>query len=608
MNTNSLSNYHHVFCDSKKALKLAYEKGLPKDALIYTSSPALLCNSKDNQFIQHIESRWKLGNMCEFQGSIQEFSEEVFQQVSLLNWVSHEEALCITRTATMFNKLIFKAACLVQPDYYEDRLILQVGGNFGPIGNVLNPPWPEILQGNANIKVLTIKIEDGVNHKRIKNNRIPLRERLYIGGVKTVIYRLVTKLEKVVPSFLFKKTVLIASENELIIETASELFLKGALIKKIKPSQDVVYLKLSQSKIEEINEQLRPIIRKRLKKWVHLCFIDKCEELFFNEVQIHFNDFLKQEKQWMLAIPKNQSYNVLLVNSPVSISGLAVTSACRKSGIPSISAEHGVTYEICKTHGEYHVIHEVNSSDLFLSYNYSSEIVAKKSFFARGEVFVCGISDRHLRLKALKKIVTDFPIVYISTNLYKGNIGLFSSWLTDFDRAKNESFIVNNILAKLPHKVCYKTYPEDNTRYVDLDPVIGDVLKADNIELFDEKVDMRFLVNKYRVFITSKATSTLAWPIMSGKPVVFINRKDNMPLTDEAYKDFSEGIFVFDGDQDEFAQKILDFLSKSIEEIEELWEKKKKKRSAMIKQYFSSYASNSGKRAADFIDKKFLRK
>jgi hypothetical protein len=80
-----------------------------------------------------------------------------------------------------------------------------------------------------------------------------------------------------------------------------------------------------------------------------------------------------------------------------------------------------------------------------------------------------------------------------------------------------------------------------------------------------------------------------------------------MPLTDEAYKHFSEGIFVFDGDQDEFSQKILDFLSKSIEEIEELWEKKKKKRSAMIKQYFSSYASNSGKRAADFIDKKFLR-
>ena len=54
----NLSGYNNVFCDSKESLEFAYKHGLPKNALVRTSSPAMLWDKKPN--IQHIESRWSI--------------------------------------------------------------------------------------------------------------------------------------------------------------------------------------------------------------------------------------------------------------------------------------------------------------------------------------------------------------------------------------------------------------------------------------------------------------------------------------------------------------------------------------------------------------------
>ncbi len=604
-NNLRLSGYFDVFCDSKEALDWAYKNGLPETAIIYTSSPALLW--EDNRHIKHVESRWKLEDMREFQTSIQKFSENIFSKILSLDEVSHEEALCVTRSATIFHRVLYKAACLNQHDLTKPRLIIQVEGKGGSLGNTMNPPWLSLLKDNDQLKTVKYSL---VNDKwdTLTVHNAPWRERLHIGGFSSLIYRLAIKITDILPIKLSKYTALISSENELIIETASELLLKGVSLKKIDiPNKTNISL-FDSKKLQIIKEKIEPIVRSRIKDWISPCFIDKCEEFFFEEVSTQLNLFHEFEKQW-LDIILNQgtnSTNILLTNAPISTKRLALTSVCRQKGIPTISAQHGVTFEICKTHGELSFLHDINSTDLFLAYNSFSEKSANDSFFARGKSFVSGISGRHFRLKTSKNIITDLPIVYISTNLYKGNIGLFSTWLTDYDRAKNESMIVSKVLSKLPHKIRYKTYPEDNRRYPDHDPILDDVLKAGNIELFDQKIDMRFLINQHRVLVTSKATSTLGWLIMSGKPLIFINREDNMPLTNAAYKELSNGIFLFDGDKDGFHEELRVFLSKPIEEIELLWKDKEERRKIMIERYFSAYSSNSGKRAATFIKSSYM--
>ena len=81
---------------------------------------------------------------------------------------------------------------------------------------------------------------------------------------------------------------------------------------------------------------------------------------------------------------------------------------------------------------------------------------------------------RLIRMKRVKAINTSTPpIVYIATNLY--HMGLCISSKTDYSRAREEQKRIKGILSKLPHRVRYKTYPEDNRRYADTDPVLNDV-------------------------------------------------------------------------------------------------------------------------------------
>jgi hypothetical protein len=186
-------------------------------------------------------------------------------------------------------------------------------------------------------------------------------------------------------------------------------------------------------------------------------------------------------------------------------------------------------------------------------------------------------------------------------------MGFTGSQKTDYKRARTEQKLIKNVLSKLPHRVRYKTYPVDNRRNADIDPILSDINKAENIELFSKKLDMRYLISEHSIFLTTCATSTLGWPVMSGKPVVFINQKYNNPLTDEAYKSISRGIFVFNDDDEHFYKKLRDFLSQPIEEIERLWKEKKVDRKEMLKEYFSTYNGGAGERAAKTILKEYLK-
>ena len=129
----------------------------------------------------------------------------------------------------------------------------------------------------------------------------------------------------------------------------------------------------------------------------------------------------------------------------------------------------------------------------------------------------------------------------------------------------------------------------------------------ENLDLFDRKIDMRYLLNRHRVLVTSVATSTLSWLIMSGKPVVFINKRHNGPLTENAHRVFSKGLFLFD-DTEGFHERLRHFLSLPIDEIEELWKQKKNARKEMVNQFFtSSYSKNSGEVVAKMIINKYFQ-
>ena len=127
------------------------------------------------------------------------------------------------------------------------------------------------------------------------------------------------------------------------------------------------------------------------------------------------------------------------------------------------------------------------------------------------------------------------------------------------------------------------------------------------MELFSKKIDMRYLISNFKILVTTSATSTIGWPVMSNKPVVFINQEKHMPLTNDAYLSFSKGLFVFNDYEKDFYKDLRDFLSLPLNEIERLWVEKQKDREDMIKNYFSFYADGkAGKRASQIILEEFM--
>lgn len=603
-NKIDLSGFDNVFCDSQQALDWAYQNGLPESATIRSSAPALLWDNKPS--VLHVEKRWSIEELGKFQGSIQKLTEDIFDASISVDRIERECALAVSSAALMFQRVLFKAACLEVEDFSNKRLVIVVDGKTGQAGNHMNSPWDRLLSDNHNLSVIRYSLQND-DWKVLTTDGVTSWQRLKLAGLETLIYRLATRISKKLPDWMFRHEVLIPSENELVIETATALALRGVKITEISPAP-ARGNHTNSLDIQPLMATVLPIIRERVQTWVVEPGIEKVLSFFQEYLIGQLREFDQWVARWgqSLSAARIKS-RVVLTNSPGNLKGQALAKVCRDVGIPLVAAQHGVTVELSKLHGEVSVGFDNTVSDAVLLYDQKVAEAEERSYFARAESFVVGASSRHIRMKNGRSSLSDVPpIVYVSTNLYRGNIGLFISSKTDYLRARDEQKIVNNVLAGLPHKVCYKTYPEDNRRFADADPVLADVYTASNIELFSEKIDMRYLLSGHRVIVTSSATSTLGWPVMTGKPVVFINWKHNSPLADDARDSLSEGLFLFDDDEVDFYERLHDFLVQPIEEIEQLWALKKKARETMTAEFFSAYSSRAGTRAAKMILRNYV--
>ena len=600
----NLSKYNNVFCDSKEALNWAYQHGLHENSLIRSSSPAMLWKSNPN--IQHVEARWNVAELKKFQSSIQKFSEDIFDAALSVDGIGREKALVVAQVAVAFQKTLYKAACLEEKDFIEPRLFIQVEGGGGPSGNNMNSPWGAILSQNILFGTVKYMLKNE-NWSTLNTNGVSYWKRYKLAGIETLIYRVLILIMKYIPSYFFKSELLIPNENELIIEATSSLMLQGVKVTELNTGYAKKDAELNDC-YNELYSVVSIVMKKRVEQWTVELAVKPTMLLFENAMIKRFKLFDQLVQGWKRPLARNSKIKqAVLMNASGNIKGQTLAYVCNKKHIPFISVQHGVTVEISKMHGEVSAGFDNSVADIALYYNSMCKKVESKSYFSKSKGFVVGASSRHIRMKKDKLFEKSLaPIVYVSTNLYRGNLGYLISWHTDYDRAKGESNLVTKVLSNLPHKVLYKTYPEDNRRYSDKDPVLNDVKNSNNIILFDKKVDMRYLLSKYRIIVTSGATSTLAWPVMSGKPVVFINRKEKSPLTDEAYICLSKGLFIFNDDEEDFHKNLSKFLSQPISDIEILWNKKKDFRKDMIKNYFSKYEGMAGKRAAKIILKECL--
>ena len=153
-----------------------------------------------------------------------------------------------------------------------------------------------------------------------------------------------------------------------------------------------------------------------------------------------------------------------------------------------------------------------------------------------------------------------------------GNMGAMINYINDEVKSYQEVEYLK-VFNEIPHKVMYKTYPAFNRRYTDIDPIITLASKMNNITVFEKSTDMRYLLGEFRVIITTHATSTLSWALLSGKPVIFIDNPDLAPLKKNVYSLMKKSVFLFDRREVDMLSKLKEFLLTSIENIEYEWSK-----------------------------------
>ena len=599
-----LSKFGVVFCDSLQALEWAYNNGLPRSAVIKSSAPAVLLSNKKN--IYNVESRWTSTELNKFQNSIPGMSKELFNAALGVTGIERELALSVSNFAYHFQKIIYKSSCLEEGDFNNPRLFIYTKGECGPAGNIMNSPWDKLIKPNALFSTVQYTLKND-KWSLLTTQGVSYWQRFKVAGYETIFYRLIIKIMKFLPDWMFAREVIMPNENELNIEIAYSLIFSRVKITEAKletlPDSKNLY---SDKNTVDLYKAIFPIMCKRIEEWVTPSAVEVTKMLFKLHFEKHIEKFNLLVDAWDRSIvSKDNIKQAVLVNAPGNIKGHSLSFICRKKDILLMSSQHGVTIEISKAHNILDIIFDNSVADVMFSYNSKIVDIEKKIYFNNARHHIVGMPMRLIRMKSAQTINRSTPsFVYISTNLY--HMGFTEKAITDYEKAIFEKDIIIKVLSEIPHKVRYKTYPEDNRRYADEDPVLKNIRIADNIELFSNKIDMRYLISEHSVFITTGATSTLGWVVMSGKPVVFINQEHNSPLTKDAQISISNGIFVFNNNDKNFHKKLKDFLSQSVDDIERLWQKKKSAREEMIQNYFSEYKGGAGGRAAKIILKEYL--
>ena len=178
-------------------------------------------------------------------------------------------------------------------------------------------------------------------------------------------------------------------------------------------------------------------------------------------------------------------------------------------------------------------------------------------------------------------------------------MGRLHRGLSDVDLYEQESRLISDVFATLPHPVTYKPYPA--IRYLDPDPITAQIAATPNITVYSGRLDLRYVASRARIMITSGATSTVSWCLMSGKPTVYIHSDEFMPLNDEALPLFQDGMFVFDQKASDFHEQLHAFLSRPMVEIEKEWDARAAARQSLIETYIAAPIRDAGAAAADAV-------
>jgi hypothetical protein len=523
-------------------------------------------------------------------------------------------AYLASQSVYLFQAEVLKFKCLDEADFSQPVTVIGIDTDSPFLDRRLNTPWPEILSGNnkfRNIKIQTNELD--YDFTGLTPPQSGFLTRFLFEDWQSIGYRLLGSIWSRLPFASPRGTVLYLTEGSLQKETAFHLALKGYGLLKVtipagKQETEVYHDCLGPTDCQAgVRSELMTLALASLTPMLAKSAIVPAAEMLVKRT-------LETISRYRSALPVARAYMTQLTTTRPKVflstmlptpEAKAFSDVCREHDILVATFQHGVTPEIAQYDEHFGCLDEVISSDILFTFNHEVTQVMNSLKERKSLAITVGMpSDLGRPRKKSSQNGKYPPVWYISTALYTGNVNV-GHGMTDTAKASFEVDLIENVFEKLPHQMLYKPYPA--RRYLDPDPIIEKAKATENISVFEDGDDFRYLVGNARIIITSRPTSTLSWCILSGRPVVYIDLEER-PLIEEAKAAFDKGIFVVDGTPEQIFDKLLVLLSKPVSVLEEEYASRSVERNILIERFFGVSNAKAGANAtAVLIENNFDR-
>ncbi len=579
-----------IITDSAQALERAYPDGPPKGAKLLTSAPAVLRDTRweARAVDEHIDGK----AIADLNEATCAASRQIYEEALA---AGHPATQTLARWPYLNHVLWLKAATLRSDIWDSSGVLLVPVADRHELQWRFSGPLPELLAENSHWMIKEIPVQ--VSGEAYPKPGLLLR--LRIAGWQVFGYQFFRTLWARLPFGGPVGTAYILRDVDLLRETALNLAFCGFALRELSLPGSVESPELAvDTQAEEIATNA---FDKHIAPRIDGPAAVAARKVGILALRTDLAAWGSARTYWRRIFPEQSKRKpvVVLSNALMQSQVDALGQVCAERGYPFAMFQHGVTAEISDCVGSYKAIAENTIASVYYVFNPAAQQLHSANYMADGEVVNVGLPQQYRSMAKARQagvVKTEPPIWYISTALYTGNVGLLHRGVTDDHIARIEIEVIENILAKLPHRVLFKSYP--GLKYSDPDPILKAARKQSNITVEDRAIDLRYLMSRAQVLVTSNATSTLGWCLVSQHPLIYIEQPGITPLSPRVREALESSVLFVDAGQPDYLAQAREILSLPLAEIEALWQARKNTRKQAIEDYFDGGNGNAGRTAA----------
>lgn len=574
-----------LFCDSEEAFyELVKSERISSNVEVYTRSFVIESNPNINSV--YIDETISENTRRKFKSSIFPLEKEI-EKIFDANTVSLSHKIIFQQTYNQFQADLLDGIMLDKlPSFSGKTLIARALTGRPDLDNVTRPNWIDWLADHVNTSVLKIDISYHNERATRGNVRTSLMNRLRLGRIEAVIWKLFKF--NLIPSRFFKTdNIGIFGQTELMKDFVANCVLNSSLPKNLElPPVNFAAKEPDFKTADFLLGKCSIPLQKRLTYLKSKKLRSRADNIFRNRLAVELSTYDQCYRAWDNILSTQPKINVIISGFQKGAKARALSDICDKNKIKLISCQHGITRELLENVNERSIFFENSFCHIFIAANDTSAALTEKLKRHNNafKTIVCKPSREVLRARASKP--PKFDALFISTTLHSGHKPNGVPPTSDQKLNEYDLSLVKAVLGQTKKTIHYKPYP--SVRQLDPDPVLAFVKNSSNMKVVGEFQDLRYMLSDYRIFITTRATSTVSWVVASGRPLVFIDHICHARLSNAARDAFSKAFFFFDQKDQNFHNSLKKFLELPFREIEHQWMEKASFRKKTVHEFFNA--------------------